>query len=54
MWVLVFVFVQSGTAFTVPGYSSAETCSAGASQIAANLQKAIPTALFSWQCTHSN
>jgi hypothetical protein len=33
MWVLIVVFLQTGSAFTVPGYSSQEKCSAAGKQV---------------------
>jgi len=40
MWILIVVFVQAGSAFTVPGYSSQESCSAAGKQILLGLMQA--------------
>jgi hypothetical protein len=36
MWVLVFVFLQTGGGFTIPGYSSLERCVASGNEILKN------------------
>lgn len=39
MWVLVVVALTSHVAFSVPGYSSEQTCSAKAKEVVADLSK---------------
>ena len=39
MWILVVIFIATGGSFTVPGYSSQQTCQAAANEIRQDIQR---------------
>ncbi len=55
MWVLIFVFFQTGTGFTVPGFSSLEKCGDAGTQLLRQLQPSVQMgAKIMWTCQQVN
>jgi hypothetical protein len=54
MWVLIVITIGAGTMVSVPGYSSADSCTKAGAQAIKDFQNIVPGARIGFMCLKPN